>query len=178
MSLGPVNCSCNPLTAWIRHFSNIGLAALPPTRFFGLRRSVLRMAGVKIHKTASFCGRGWIYGRGMLSIGEDSWISPGAILHTHPNASIEIGARCDVGPSVEIHPGSHQIGASDHRAGVGTAASVKIENGCWIGARTLILGGVTIGSGAIVAAGSVVVGDIPPNVLAAGVPAKVKRHLL
>nr|WP_250208041.1 DapH/DapD/GlmU-related protein [Curvibacter sp. CHRR-16] len=130
-----------------------------------------------MHTSANFCGRAWIYGRGQLSIGANSWISPGGIIHTHPDAQIVIGARCDIGPGVEIHPGSHEIGTGERRAGAGTAAPVIVEDGCWIGARTLILGGVTIGTGSIVAAGSVVVSDVPPHTLVAGVPAKVKRSL-
>jgi maltose O-acetyltransferase len=167
----------NGVTAWVRHFSNLLLSPLPPTRFFGIRRRVFRWGGIDIHASASICGRGWIYGRGNLSVGEGSWISPGGLIHTHPDGPIEIGARCDIGPGVEIHPGSHEVGTGERRAGVGTAAPVIVEDGCWIGARTLILGGVTIGSGAIVAAGSVVLSDVPPNTLVAGVPAKVKRQL-
>jgi maltose O-acetyltransferase len=54
---------------------------------------------------------------------------------------------------------------------------VTIADGCWIGARALILGGVTIGPGSVIAAGSVVVSDVPENVLAAGVPARARRAL-
>jgi len=54
---------------------------------------------------------------------------------------------------------------------------ISVGDGCWIGARTVILGGVTIGAGSIVAAGSMVAYDVPANVLVAGVPAKVKRVL-
>lgn len=150
---------------------------LPPTRLFGLRRALLRLAGVQIHPSACFCGRGWIYGRGELIIGADSWISPGAIIHTHELAPIEIGARCDIAPGVEIHPGSHEIGGSQRRAGKGTAARISIGDGCWIGARALILGGVRIADGVVVAAGAVVVADVPANTLVAGVPAVVKREL-
>lgn len=52
-----------------------------------------------------------------------------------------------------------------------------INDGCWIGAGSRILGGVSVGSGAVVAAGSVVTGDVPANVLVAGAPAVVKKNL-
>ena len=52
-----------------------------------------------------------------------------------------------------------------------------IGDGCWIGAGVRILGGVTIGPGTVVAAGAVVTKDLLPNVLAAGVPAVVKKAL-
>jgi maltose O-acetyltransferase len=63
------------------------------------------------------------------------------------------------------------------RAGEGVANSIEIGDGCWIGARSIILGGVRIGEGSVVAAGSVVTRDVPSNVLIAGVPACIKRKL-
>jgi maltose O-acetyltransferase len=57
------------------------------------------------------------------------------------------------------------------------ARPVSIEDGAWIAARVTILPGVTIGRGTVVAAGAVVTRDVPPNTLAAGVPARVKREL-
>jgi maltose O-acetyltransferase len=63
------------------------------------------------------------------------------------------------------------------RAGDLKAEPVTIGDGAWIGARATILPGVTIGGGAVVAAGSVVTRDLPANVLAGGVPARVIREL-
>lgn len=54
---------------------------------------------------------------------------------------------------------------------------VHIGDNCWIGAGAIILPGVTIGNGSVVAAGAVVNKDIPDNVMVAGVPAAVKKHL-
>lgn len=161
----------------IRHFLNLIFWLLPPTRLFRLRRRLFRLAGIVILPGANFCGRSWIYGRGNLYIGHDTWISPGAVIHTHLDADIQIGARCDIGPSVEFITGSHVIGTSQRRAGNGTALPISVGDGCWIGARTVILGGVKIGDGSVVAAGSVVTRDVPANVLVAGVPARVKREL-
>ncbi len=63
------------------------------------------------------------------------------------------------------------------RAGRSIAAPVVIEPGSWIGARATILGGVTIGEGAVVAAGAVVTRSVPPDTLVGGVPATVIREL-
>lgn len=57
------------------------------------------------------------------------------------------------------------------------AAPITIEDGCWICSSATICGGVTIGKNSIVAAGSVVLRDVPPNSIVAGVPAKVIRQL-
>jgi len=53
---------------------------------------------------------------------------------------------------------------------------VKIEDNVWLGSRVIILGGVTIGEGAIIQAGSVVVGDIPACAIAGGHPAKIFKY--
>jgi maltose O-acetyltransferase len=52
------------------------------------------------------------------------------------------------------------------------SAPIVIEDGVWIGARAMILGNVTVGRGAVIAAGSIVTKDVPPGAVVAGVPAK------
>lgn len=54
-----------------------------------------------------------------------------------------------------------------------TAGSIEVGDYVWIGGRSVVLGGVKIGEGAVIGAGSVVTRDIPPYTVAAGVPAKV-----
>ena len=54
---------------------------------------------------------------------------------------------------------------------------MTIGDGCWLGARAVVLPGVRIGAGSIVAAGALVTRDVPPNSLVAGVPAKLVRDL-
>lgn len=161
----------------LRHLINLLLAPLPPSRLFGLRRWLWRLAGIDAGRNARICGGGWIYGPGIVRIGENTWLSPGAKLYSHPDAAISIGSNCDLGHEICMVPGTHEIGGADRRAGPGMAGPIAIGNGCWVGARVLILGGVTIGAGAVVAAGSVVVADVPPNALVAGVPARVRRIL-
>ena len=141
------------------------------------RRVCLKFAQVDIAKDASVCGRGWIYGRGRLHIGNNTWLSPGVIVYTHLDAPIDIGSNCDIGPGVEFITGGHLVGASSRRAGEGTAKPIVVNDGCWIGAGARILGGVNIGRGAVVAAGSVVIHNVPENVLVAGVPAVIKKKL-
>lgn len=161
----------------IRHLLNLLLWILPPSRLFGLRRACLRIMGVDVAANVSVCGGGWVYGRGRLALGDGSWVSPGTIFYTHHEAAIEIGARCDIGPFVRILTGSHEMGDGQRRAGPGTAKPVSIDDGCWIGASSTILGGVRIGAGSVVAAGSIVTTDVPPGTLVGGVPAKVKKTL-
>lgn len=159
------------------HFVQFLLRLLPPTRLFGVRRRLLRTAGIDLADDARVCGDGWFYGRGRVTIGRGSWISVRSIFHSHPGAPIVIGERCDIGHEVSFVTGSHDPGPASRRAGPEKALPISIGDGCWIGARCTLLGGATIGAGTIVAAGAVVVGTLPPNVLAAGVPARVKRML-
>lgn len=161
----------------IRHLLNLLLWILPPSRLFALRRACLRMMRVDVGNATSICGGGWIYGPGRLAIGENSWVSPGTIFYTHQDVAITIGARCDIGPFVRVLTGSHDIGDAYRRAGRGTAKPVTIGDGCWIGASSTILGGIEIGTGAIVAAGSLVTRDVPAGTLVGGVPAQVRKPL-
>ena len=161
----------------IRHFINIILYFLPPTRLFEIRRFLLKLAGVTVANTTSLCGHGWIYGRGILQLGEKTWISPGALFYTHKDAKITIGKNCDIGPNVSLIVGSHIISKDSHRAGIGTANNITIGDGTWIGANVLILDGVKIGKGCVIGAGSVVTKNVVDNCLSAGIPAKKKKYL-
>ena len=98
---------------------------------------------------------------------------------------IDIGSFCSVAPGVVFVVGRHYIdnvstfpfrasfldGKSDDEGVV--LESITVGNDVWIGSRALIVASVTIGHGAVVAAGSVVVKDVPPYAIVAGVPAKV-----
>ncbi|MEI7369839.1 DapH/DapD/GlmU-related protein [Pectobacterium sp. 1950-15] len=148
---------------------------LPISRFFSLRRFLLRLVKVHVGNNVCYCGGGGVYGNGDVLLGNNVWLSPNVRIYSNVMATVTIKDNCDIGPEVSFITGSHEIGTSDRRAGKGTAVSITVEEGCWVGARAMILGGVTIGKGAIVAAGSVVIDNVPPNSLVAGVPAKVKR---
>ncbi|MDX6914048.1 DapH/DapD/GlmU-related protein [Pectobacterium carotovorum] len=150
---------------------------LPTSRFFSLRRLLLKLVKVHVGDNVCYCGGGGVYGNGEVLLGNNVWLSPNVSIYSNVMAIVTIKDNCDIGHEVSFITGSHEIGGSERRAGKGTAASITVEEGCWIGARAVILGGVTIGQGAIVAAGSVVTDDVPPNSLVAGVPAKVKRIL-
>lgn len=92
------------------------------------------------------------------------------------DVEITIGNHVAVAPNVSFLAAGHdytQIDLPD------TAGSIIVGDYSWIGAGSIILQGVSIGEGAIVAAGSVVSRDVPPYTVAAGVPARViKQRLL
>jgi maltose O-acetyltransferase len=92
-------------------------------------------------------------------------------------ATITIQDHVVIGHEVMFVTSTHAYGGPDHRAGTLTVAPIVVEEGAWLGARCTILPGVTVGRGAVVAAGAVVNRDVPPNTLVGGVPARVLREL-
>lgn len=91
------------------------------------------------------------------------------------NKSITIGDDCIIAMGSVIRDndgGNHQIFAPGYE----NAKPIKIGNHVWLGENVMVLKGVTIGEGAIVAASSLVTKDVPPHSLVAGSPAKVIRE--
>jgi acetyltransferase-like isoleucine patch superfamily enzyme len=108
-----------------------------------------------------------------LKIGNNSNIGPYSYIGC--SGYIEIGDNVMISPRVSIYAENHVFDRTDilmKEQGV-HVQFVKIENDCWIAANSIILAGVTIGKGSVIAAGSVVTKDVPPFSIAAGVPAKV-----
>ena len=71
----------------------------------------------------------------------------------------------------------HSKDAAQRAVGIGTSAPVTIGRDVWIGANSTVCGGVSIGDGTIIGAGSVVTKDIPSGVIAAGNPCRVLRKV-
>ena len=92
-------------------------------------------------------------------------------------AKVTIGARTLIGPDCGIYTPEHPIDWQERNRGIERLKPVTIGEDCWIGGHVTILPGVTIGARSIVAAGSVVVDDVPEDVMVAGNPAVVKKSL-
>jgi galactoside O-acetyltransferase len=89
---------------------------------------------------------------------------------------LDIGDDVMIGPNVSLITSGHPIEPSRRRDGV-TASPIVIEKNAWIAAGATIIGGVTVGENSVVAAGSVVTKDVPPNTLVGGNPARVVRSI-
>ncbi|OAX48512.1 MULTISPECIES: sugar O-acetyltransferase [Paenibacillus] len=80
-----------------------------------------------------------------------------------------------IGPKVNLITINHPLEPAERRSTISTP--IVIKKNAWLGAGTMIMPGVTIGENSIVAAGAVVTKDVPPNTIAAGVPAKIIKNL-
>lgn len=160
-----------------RVIANWLLAALPVSRFYSIKRRLLNQSGINVGIGGKINGGTRFYGRGYVSIGTETWVGPNCCFYTHHDVPILIGRNCDIAPDVRFVTGSHEIGPAVRRAGTGCAKAIQIGDGCWVGVGVTLLGGVKIGRGSILAAGSVVTKDVPEDCVAAGVPARVIRKL-
>lgn len=158
------------------YLANIVSAALPQSRFFATRRRLYTLAGVEVASSAKINGLTRIHFPN-TKIGANTWVGAGTQIIPTRKSSVEIGANCDLGPQVMLVTGSHEIGSCERRAGSGTSASIGVGSGTWIGARATFIAGSGVGSGCIVAAGSLVKEKFGNNVIVAGVPARVVKHL-
>ena len=92
-------------------------------------------------------------------------------------AEVTMGDWVMIGPHVLISTVNHPLSPRGRRNRLGVAKPVRIGDDVWIGGHATILPGVTIGDGAVVAAGAVVTKDVPPYTVVAGVPARVIKKI-
>jgi maltose O-acetyltransferase len=104
---------------------------------------------------------------GNITIGQDTIIGDHCFLDGR--GKLTIGNHVDIASQVLIYNSEHDVHSPDFRA---TEEPVIIEDYVFIGARAIILPGVTIGRGAVVGAGAVVTKDVPAMIIVGGVPAK------
>lgn len=114
-----------------------------------------------------------------ISIGDDVFIGRNCCFQSE-HGTISIGNHVMFGPGVNVHGGNHDIALGptpmkSRSKCMGDDKEVCIGNDVWIGANAIILAGVTVGNGAVIAAGAVVTCDVPELAIVGGVPAKVLR---
>lgn len=154
---------------WILDFELMIIHAVSdhcPSRI--IRHSLFRLAGLKI-------GTGSVVHMGVrffmpdgVSIGEDSIVGFRTFLDGRK--PLKIGNHVDIASEAMIYNSEHDLESEKFEA---TEEPVEIGDYSFIGPRVIILPGVTVGKGAIVAAGAVVTRDVPEFAIVGGVPAKV-----
>lgn len=136
-----------------------------------------------------------LLGQLLGAVGEGCWIEPPLYVnwgsrialgdHVYANTGltviddtfVTIGSHVMLGPRVTISAASHPVDPELRRQAYQYDLPVVLEENVWVGAGATILPGVTIGKNSVIGAGSVVDRDIPPDVVAAGVPCRVLREI-
>lgn len=132
------------------------------------RKLFYQLAGIKIGKGSVIHMWANFYEPKNITIGDDTIIGDHVFLDGR--AKLIIGSHVDIASQVLIYNSEHDINSEDFGAKYG---EVKIEDYVFIGPRAIILPGVTIGKGAVVAAGAVVTKNVEPFQIVGGVPAEV-----
>lgn len=151
---------------------------LPRFRLFNLIKSAyLRLFfGAKIGRRVVFYSGVWIFTGRNLSVGDDVDFAKDVLVTT--DGGVTIGDRVLIGYRSQILSSNHQVPKIPGRIFESghIRSPVVIGADSWIGANCVILPGVTVGVGAIVAAGSVVTRDVLPFSYVGGVPAKLIKE--
>lgn len=156
------------IAKWRLAGCGVGLRLDSGTRLLG--RSGIRLgSGVQMGRNGALDARG-----GQIEIGDRVRINEGVLVNASVGGKITIGAETLIGPYVVLRSASHKyerldtpIGSQGHHIG-----TIAIGADVWLAAHVTVLANVTIGDGAIVAAGAVVTKDVPPLAIVAGVPAR------
>ncbi|WP_141431346.1 2,3,4,5-tetrahydropyridine-2,6-dicarboxylate N-acetyltransferase [Bacillus sp. 03113] len=119
--------------------------------------------------------------RDQVEIGDNAVIMMGAIINigasigegTMIDMGVVMGGRATVGKNCHIGAGAVLAGVIEPPS----AKPVIIEDDVLVGANAVVVEGVTVGKGSVVAAGAVVLEDVPPNTLVAGTPARVVKEI-
>jgi maltose O-acetyltransferase len=141
------------------------------------RMALLRRAGCRLGPGAELREDVFV-GSSTLTMGANCYGNRGCFLDG--SAPIVIGDHVRIGPHVKLLTGSHTYQRSVIRRGpssVDIRLPVVVERGCWIGIGTIVMPGVRIAQGCVIAAGSVLLQSTEPNGLYAGNPARRLRDL-
>lgn len=169
------------LADWRESFF-LGLAnGLPRLRIADQwRASFVAMAGARIGKNVII----WspleirpIGGARRIAVGDRVFINSGVRMACPEPATITVGCNIMIGPCCLFETMNHSLTYQPDGSRPGAALSIRVEDNVWIGARATILPGVTIGNGSVIAAGSVVVENVPAHTLVGGVPARVLKNI-
>jgi maltose O-acetyltransferase len=154
---------------------------LPDYYAYELRTKLYRLAGCNLGERVHIYGRLTLYGTvhnkaANLALGAGTKVAPFVTFGV--DGPIRVGRKVGIGPFVKIFTTQHDVGPPDMRERFEVIVKpVTIEDGAVVHSNAILLPGVTIGWGAMVAAGAVVTRDVPPNTLVGGVPARVIKSL-
>jgi maltose O-acetyltransferase len=136
----------------------------------GLLREMLRQVGEGVVVRAPFFCE-----YGAISIGDGTFVNVSAVMLDV--APITIGAACQIATCVQLLTATHPVDPEPRRLGWEYGEPITLADNVWLGGGVIVCPGVTIGQDTVVGAGAVVTRDLPAGVVAAGVPARVRREI-
>lgn len=151
--------------------------ALPRHKLFNpLKKGFIKLSGGEVGKGVTFYPGIKINPCRNIRLGNDVDLAWGVLITT--GGGVEIGDRTLVGYRTQILSANHIIPANRGRVfGAGHIyKKVIIGQDVWIGANCVVLAGVNVGEGAVIAAGSVVTKDVEPFTMVGGAPAKLIKE--
>ena len=152
---------------------NTAARALPRHQAMETRAKLFSLVGFRIGEGTRIAAMPRINGGpGLVSnliVGQACTIEAECVLDLSERLTID--DRVTLSPEMMILTSTHELDIREHRAGPVQMAPVTIGEGAWLGARAIILPGVTIGAGAVVDAGAVVNKDVAPQTRVGGIPA-------
>ena len=110
-----------------------------------------------------------------ITLGDGAYFNFGCIVLDC--AHVEVGPLTKLGPAVQLCAATHPVDPEERATGWELAQPIVVGRNVWIGGGAIVGPGVTIGDHSVIGAGSVVVKDVPPRVVAAGSPCRVIREL-
>jgi acetyltransferase-like isoleucine patch superfamily enzyme len=110
--------------------------------------------------------------RGLLQLGDDVFVGTGTVLAAC--GQVSIGSETLLAEYVVIRDQDHRTDCRPIRSAGLLVSPIRVGRDVWVGAKATILRGATIGDGSVVGAHALVRGDVPPNTLAVGIPARLK----
>lgn len=118
-----------------------------------------------------FCDYGW-----NIQLGRNVYFNANCIILDV--ARVSIGDNVLFGPAVQIYTPLHPMEAAQRRSGLEYARPVTIGDDVWVGGGAIICAGVSIGPRSVIGAGSVIVKDVPADVLVVGNPGRIVRSIV
>jgi len=160
-----------PFTHWMLHYQS---------KMLGLCKKKFR----KFSDTAQFRAGAYAVGCSKIEIGNRVIIRPGCMLFGETNDPMDVSITIEddvmMGSGVHIYVNNHKFDRKDIPLidqGYYPDLPVILKNGCWVGANSIILPGVTIGRNSVIGAGSIVTKSVPDGVVAVGSPAKIIKYI-
>lgn len=145
-------------------FGNVVVNKIPSRH---LRKWYYQSLGAKIGKNTVICRRADVLFPKGLNLADN--VAVGWFVDLDARGGIIVGHNTNISSHTKFITGSHDVDDPEFKA---SFLPIKIGHHCWIGTGAIVLQGVTIGDGAVVAAGAVVTKDIPSFEVWGGVPAK------